>query len=144
MANREPLVTKRIRPQILLVEAERMLRRTISKFLERSGYQVTACADVAGASGALTRQSPGPSLIVLGARSLDGDIADTAWRLRDLAPEVPMLGIADVPYDDGGQEPSLPENLRFLAPPFDMPDVLRAVRSLLRQAGFDGPLELEA
>jgi len=144
MAVPDPLVPHRSRPQILLVEAERMLRRTISKFLERSGYQVTACPDLATASGALTHQSSRPSLIVLGARALDGDTADTAWRLRDLAPDVPMLGIADVPYGDEGREPSLPANLRFLAPPFDMPDVLRAVRSLLLQAGIDGPLELEA
>ena len=144
MANRDQLVTTRTRPHILLVEAERKLRRTITKFLERSGCQVTACPDLAAASGALTRPSPRPSLIVLGARMLDGDTAGTAWGLRDLAPEVPMLGIADVPYDDGGRQPSLPENLRFLSPPFDMPDVLRAVRSLLHQAGFDGPLELEA
>ena len=33
----------------------------------------------------------------------------------------------------------LPRGLRFLAPPFDMPDVLRAVRSHLRQAGFRLP-----
>jgi DNA-binding response OmpR family regulator len=134
----------RVRPLILVVEAERMLRRTISKFLERYGYQVTACADAADAGGALTHAANRPSLIVLGARALDGDTANAAWRLRGLAPGVPMLGIADVLYDDVGQEPSLPDNLRFLAPPFDMPDVLRAVRSLLQQAGFDAPLELEA
>jgi hypothetical protein len=34
---------------------------------------------------------------------------------------------------------ALPRGLRFLAPPFDFPDVLRAVRSCLRHAGFRLP-----
>src|SRR5512138_1354952 len=37
------------RPSVLLVEAEAMLRLTMTKFLQRSGYQVTACSDAAAA-----------------------------------------------------------------------------------------------
>jgi hypothetical protein len=50
-----------------------------------------------------------------------------------------MLGIADVVPAGGPAPTSLPRGLRFLAPPFDFADVLRAVRSCLRHAGFRLP-----
>jgi len=124
------------RPTVLLLEPEPMLRLTMTKFLRRSGYLVTACSDADAAELALTQGSLPVSLIVLGVRVLDRDTAEAAWRLRGAAPEVPMLGIADVPHHQGDAAPHFPDNLRFLAHPFDMPDVLRAVRSSLRRSGF--------
>jgi hypothetical protein len=44
-----------------------------------------------------------------------------------------MLGIADQIGPSADEPSGLPGNLRFLAPPFDLPDVLRAVRSWLPQ-----------
>lgn len=129
---------RRAAPSVMLIEAEPMLRLTMTKFLRRSGYHVTACPDVRAGAEALADGSERPSLIVLGARVLDDETAETARRLRELAPGAPMLGIADV-IDPSVQEAALPHGLRFLAPPFDVPDVLRAVRSYLRQAGFRLP-----
>jgi hypothetical protein len=40
-----------------------------------------------------------------------------------------MLGIADQIGWSSDASLDLPDDLRFLAPPFDLPDVLRAVRS---------------
>ena len=124
------------RPSVLLVEAEPMLRLTMTKFLERSGYHVTACSDSSSAETMLSRGASRPSLIVLGVRVLDREAARAARRLREVAPETPMLGVADTVHDDGDAA-SLPDNLRFLAHPYDMPDVLRAVRSSLRQSGAE-------
>jgi two-component system OmpR family response regulator len=129
---------------ILLVDAEPMLRLTMSKFLRRSGYDVTACPDAAAAEAALTLGTARPSLIVLGVRVLDHEAASAARRLREAAPDPPILGIADVLQHDGGEALVLPANLRFLAHPFDMPDVLRAVRSSLRQSGQSSAIEQEA
>ena len=124
------------RPSVLLVEAEPMLRQTTTKFLQRSGYDVTACADAPAAETILSRGISRPSLIVVGVRVLDRETAAAARRLREAAPKTPMLGIADSVHDEG-EAPSLPDNLRFLAHPYDMPDVLRAVRSSLRQSGAE-------
>jgi DNA-binding response OmpR family regulator len=124
------------RPSVLLVEAEPMLRQTMTKFLQRSGYDVTACSDAPAAETTLSRGTSRPSLIVVGVRVLDREAAASARRLREAAPETPMLGIADAVHDKG-EAPSLPDNLRFLAHPYDMPDVLRAVRSSLRQSGAE-------
>ena len=124
------------RPSVLLVEAEPMLRLTMTKFLQRSGYQVTACAN-AEAAEALIGQGARASLIVVGVRVLDREAVAAACLLRDAAPGTPMLGIADELHDAGDAAPDLPDNLRFLAHPFDMPDVLRAVRSSLRQSGAE-------
>jgi len=128
----EPLPARR--PSVLLLEAEPMLRLTMTKFLQRSGYHVTACPDVAAAESMLSAGTVRPVLIVLGVRVLDRDAASDAHRLREAAPDTPMLGVADA-LEELGDAPALPDNLRFLAHPFDMPDVLRAVRSLLRQWG---------
>jgi len=125
-------------PAVLLVEAEPMLRLTMTKFLRRSGCRVTACADAIAGAVALTEGVIRPALIVLGARELDAATAEAAHRLHELAPAAPMLGIADVVPSESSA-PTLPRGLRFLAPPFDFPDVLRAVRSCLRHAGFRLP-----
>lgn len=130
-------------PSVVLVEAEPMLRMTMTKFLQRSGYQVTACPDAAAAEAFLVGAASGPDLIILGVRVLDRATALAARRLREAAREVPMLGIADVLHDDG-EATALPENLRFLAHPFDMPDVLRAVRSSLRQSGSGTAISRQA
>jgi two-component system, OmpR family, response regulator len=111
-----------------------MLRSTMTKFLQRSGYRVTSCADAAGAETLLADGAAHPALVVLGVRVLDRDAAAMVRRLREAAPTTPMLGVADA-IDDGGDGLALPHNLRFLAHPFDMPDVLRAIRSSLRQSG---------
>jgi DNA-binding response OmpR family regulator len=129
-----PQVKTPVRPTILLVEAEPMLRQTMAKFLGRSGFQVVACPDGNGAATALAGDATQPSLLVLAARVLDASTVALAHRLRALAPSVPMLGIADQ-IGPSAEEPSgLPQDLRFLAPPFDLPDVLRAVRSWLPQS----------
>lgn len=127
------------RPVVLLIEAEPMLRLTMTKFLERSGYIVTACSDSSSAEAMLSHGARRPSLIVLGVRVLDREAARAARRLREVAPETPMLGVADTVHDDGDAS-SLPDNLRFLAHPYDMPDVLRAVRSSLRQSGAEAAI----
>ncbi len=116
-------------PTILLVEAEPMLRQTIAKFLGRSGFQVVACPDARAAAAALGERQLSPGLLVLAARVLDSGTVSLAHRLRALAPAVPILGIADQLGATGDVPPDLPSDLRFLAPPFDLPDVLRAVRS---------------
>lgn len=137
LLSRDPS-SHRATPSVMLIEAEPMLRRTMTKFLRRSGYQVTACPDVQAGAGVLAEGAVRPSLIVLGARLLDDETAEAARRLRELAPGAELLGIADV-IDPAVHAARLPRGLRFLAPPFDMPDVLRAVRSHLRQAGFRLP-----
>jgi DNA-binding response OmpR family regulator len=118
-------------PTILLVEAEPMLRQTMAKFLGRSGFHVLACPDANCAATVLTQGETQPSLLVLAARVLDASTVALAHRLRALAPSVPMLGIADQIGPAADAPSGFPPGLRFLAPPFDLPDVLRAVRSWL-------------
>jgi DNA-binding response OmpR family regulator len=121
-------------PLVLLMEPEPMLRLTMTKFLQRSGYRVTACSDALAAEALLRDADLRPALIVLGVRVLDRDAVAAAHRLHKAAPGTPMLGVADA-LEELGDAPALPDTLRFLAHPFDMPDVLRAIRSSLRQSG---------
>jgi DNA-binding response OmpR family regulator len=127
----------------MLVEAEPMLRLTLTKFLRRSDCEVTACPDGPSAVAALTHGTLRPALIVLCARVIDAETAATAHRLHDLAPAATMLGVADVIDPTALEARPLPSGMRFLAPPFDMPDVVRAVRSHLRRTriGIEGAVE---
>ncbi len=107
-----------------------MLRRTISKVLQDAGYRVTALAQV---PAAMPAPSEGETLqlIVLGARLLDADTAAAAHRLRALAPSAPILAVADERDHRLAGTAPLPPGSRCLAPPFDLPDLLRAVQSQL-------------
>ena len=42
-----------MQPMVLVIEPEPMLRRTMTKFLQSSGYGTTACPDTAAAIGRL-------------------------------------------------------------------------------------------
>jgi DNA-binding response OmpR family regulator len=117
----------------MLIEAEPMLRLTMTEFLHRSGCRVVACPDPQVGAAALANGAITPLLILLGARALDAGVAMAARRLRELAGGAAILGIADIV--DPSVSAELPDDTRFLAPPFDLPDVLRAVLSHLRQAG---------
>jgi DNA-binding response OmpR family regulator len=121
----------------MLIEAEPMLRLTMTEFLHRSGCHVIACPDTQSGARALAEGTINPLLILLGARMLDADLAAAARRLREQARGAAILGIADV--IDPSASADLPPDMRFLAPPFDLPDVLRAVRSHLRRAGWTLP-----
>ncbi|HUR96280.1 MAG TPA: hypothetical protein VMY76_17005 [Gemmatimonadales bacterium] len=125
-------------PDIVLIESETMLRLTMSKFLGRSGYRVTACPDVRSAVGMLARRALAPALIVLAARKMDEDVAAAPQRLFEVAPGAPILGVVDT-VDTAAPQVRTPGNLRLLAPPFDIPDVLRAIGSYLRHAGYRLP-----
>ena len=114
-----------------------MLRLTMTEFLHRSGCRVVACPDAQVGAAALANGTITPLLILVGARELDADLAVAARRLRELASGAAILGIADVVAPAVTAE--LPVDLRFLAPPFDLTDVLRAVQSHLRQAGWTSP-----
>jgi DNA-binding response OmpR family regulator len=129
-----PQTKTSVPPTILLVEAEPMLRQTMAKFLGRSGFQVVACPDANGAATVLSQGNTQPSLLVLAARVLDPGTVALAHRLRALAPTVPILGIADQVGASADEPSGLPRDVRFLAPPFDLPDVLRAVRSWFPQS----------
>jgi DNA-binding response OmpR family regulator len=120
---------------ILLLERESLLRQATAKFLRRHGYQVLACADLRGCERLLA-EGPSPAVVLLGARVLDADTAAVARRLRELV-GAPILCVADT-FDTVTGDLGLPRGLRFLARPFDLPDMLRAIRSHLRRAGESG------
>jgi DNA-binding NtrC family response regulator len=136
----KPVVPKPSAPPfVVLIEAEPMLRLTVARFLSHSGYRVTACPDLRTAMGALIDADVRPSLLVLSARTLSPETGEVARRLAEVAPGVPMLGVIDLPGDPATHR--LPPGFRLLAPPFDLPDVLRAVHSSLLHAGHTLPHE---
>jgi DNA-binding response OmpR family regulator len=117
-------------PCVLVVEPEPMLRRTISKVLQDAGYRVIALP-MAPTPPAPAPGESRPQLIVLGTRLLDAEFAATAHRLRAMEPSAPILAVADEVDPRYADATLLPQGSRCLAPPFDLPDLLRAVQSQL-------------
>jgi DNA-binding response OmpR family regulator len=129
------LVAPRPNLPVLLLERESLLRQVTAKFLRRHGYAVLACADLQGCERLLAA-GPSPAVVLFGARVLDADTAAIARRLRELV-RAPILCVADA-FDTMGDGLGPPPGLRLLARPFDLPDMLRAIRSHLRRAGESG------
>ena len=141
-------------PAVLLVEAEPMLRRTMTKFLRRSGCRVTACADGVAGVAALSEGLIRPALIVLGARVIDAQLTAAAHQLHELAPRARMLGIADAVGDEAGRDrtaatrPPIPRTAlrlsrRAARGPF-LPSRCRVPASRHRGAGSLAPSEARA
>lgn len=107
-----------------------MLRRTVSKVLQDAGYRVTSLPGVPASLGPAVGAAR-PQLIVFGMRVLDAESAATAHRLRELEPTAPILAVADEVDPGYAVATPLPHDSRCLAPPFDLPDLLRAVQSRL-------------
>jgi DNA-binding NtrC family response regulator len=108
-----------------------MLRRTVSKVLRDAGYRVSALPDVPAAVAAAAQGEVRPQLIVLGMRVLDAEAAAGAHRLHQAEPAAPILAVADERDPRYADASPLPPGSRCLAPPFDLPDLLRAVQSQL-------------
>jgi DNA-binding response OmpR family regulator len=135
--NRAPRPISPLR-QILLIEAEPMLRSTVTSFLERAGHQVTDCAEPLDALRLLEKHAARPAVVVFSTRWLDVAAIQAGCRLRELAPRSPLLWVADAIDLEAVRTLPLPPGMRILAHPFDMPDLIGAVRSAIR-ATAPGP-----
>lgn len=118
--------------QILLIEPEPILRLTVASFLERAGYDVVALADLADALAAVDTHAARPLAVLLSTRRLDAGVLRLARRLREVAPRVPIVCVADAVDGDEADAVGLPSAMRVLAHPVDIPDLLGAIRSTVR------------
>jgi CheY-like chemotaxis protein len=114
---------------ILLVEDEAALRRLGREILESYGYTVLVAGDgVAGLELALSHPEPIDLLMTDILMPKMGGI-ELAARLSVLRPELKVLYTSG--YNDSGGSPEIVAGARYLAKPYAMEDLARALRDLL-------------
>jgi two-component system cell cycle sensor histidine kinase/response regulator CckA len=101
-----------VKPCLLVVDDEAMLRDLLRRYLERAGYEVVACA---GAAEALEQFAAAPAryALVLTDLALDGmDGEELLQRMREIDPGVRGIVASGYPH-----QPRLP-GVGFLQKPF--------------------------
>jgi two-component system response regulator RegA len=110
---------------IAVVDGNESTRQSIAKLLDGLGYQPLPMSTVADIVKHL-EQSDDPSFILLGFELDDGDGLEALTRIRELAPEVPVVMVAANLWDTRSTEALRRGAVAYLAPPFGQ-DALREI-----------------
>ena len=118
---------------ILLVDDEENVRRTLSDYLGLQGFVVVSVADGIAALAYLAENSP--DLVILDVQMPGQDGFDVCRRIRTDAVYTPVLMISGVRRETVDRIVGLEVGAdKYLTKPFELPELLAEVRSLLRMA----------
>lgn len=125
-------------PKILVVDDSRLTRRVVVGALQKAGYECVEAGDGAEALEAFGREAPDCVFSDLLMPRMDG--FELTARLRDLAPEVPVI-IATADIQDSSRERCLEAGVvRLLNKPLKADEIASAVAEAL--AGAAQPTEV--
>jgi signal transduction histidine kinase len=128
-ARRAPEVSEHAVRRVLLVEDDRLVRRSTTRLLEREGFEVIAVADGEEAL-ALLASAPEVACVVSDVSMPRMDGETLARELAARRPDLPVLLVS------GNHEPKPPApggpRRGFLDKPFDGPKLREAIAALLR------------
>ncbi len=113
-------------PRVLVVDDERLLRSSLREELQRAGYQVDE-AESAGTALECAAREP-PDLVLLDLRLPDRSGVDVLRELRQSYPRLPVVMLTAHASIDGAVEALREGAYDYLAKPFNMEQVLRALR----------------
>ena len=118
--------------RILLVDDDQAILEGVGDRLRSWGLEVREAATAAGGYAALREEVP--DLVLLDIRLPDGNGLDILTDLRERCPSLPVLIISSS-TQDAAQESRRRGAEGFLAKPFKMEDLKKAVFRALGQAG---------
>lgn len=117
---------------ILLIDDEIEVRATVSRLLQRAGYEVVTAAN--GAEALSTARFVRADLIITDLLMPEKEGFETIAELRREFPELPVIAVSGGGVVDPGSYLTLAQKLgadRALAKPFGFQELLSAVRELL-------------
>jgi DNA-binding response OmpR family regulator len=130
---RGEVVTTASKPAtILLIDDEVEVRATVSRLLQRAGYEVVTAAN--GADALETARFVRANLIITDILMPTKEGLETIIELRHEFPELPVIAVSGGGIVDPGSYLALAQKLgadRVLAKPFGITELLSAVRELL-------------
>ncbi len=113
-------------PRVLVVDDENLLRWSLREELQRAGYQVDEAANAGLALESAARETP--DLVLLDLRLPDRSGVEVLRELRQSYPRLPVVMLTAHASIDGAVEALREGAYDYLAKPFDMEQVLRALK----------------
>ncbi|QEL14207.1 response regulator [Limnoglobus roseus] len=124
-----------LRPLVLVVDDEEMIRTLVRSLLETNGYRVVEAENGFRAAELISNELEGVDLLITDVRMPGLTGPDLARKLRAEKPLLPIVFISGYVGDvvmDNGSHPRITE---YLSKPFALPSMLAAVRRLLTNSG---------
>ena len=116
---REPKVV--VPRSILIVDGNPQQRQSTARLVESLGYVPHQTDGVAGALRHLDEEDP--DFVLLAFELADGEALDGVARVRELAPELPIIMLAADSWDKRVAEAMRRGAVAYLAPPFGQDDL---------------------
>ena len=113
--------------RVLIVDDDAALRKVMSAYVTRLGFQVDACA---GAAEALALDPVSYSLAVVDLSMPGIGGQELARRILERNPAIRVVLISGYPAEPGGETPWESERVSFLQKPFAPGDLMAAVARL--------------
>ncbi len=117
--------------KLLIVDDDPELRKLLSEYLRRHGYDALLLADTAGLDEAIARYNP--VLVVLDRMLPSGDGAQTVRKLRDRGEDIPVILLTardETPDRIIGLELGADD---YLTKPFDPRELVARIQTVLRR-----------
>lgn len=118
-----------VHPTALVVEGDALMSETVVRMLAHHGFIVTAAPDADAALQAVEDRSRPFDLVVTDRHLDDGDGAALRDALLEGCPTTRVLLVSGAL--DGAPPGAPPARAAFLAIPFDVNELMRAIRGLL-------------
>jgi DNA-binding response OmpR family regulator len=125
-----------MKPRILLIDDEALVRHALKRVLERAGYEVVTAAD--GRKGVQLFQELRPDLVITDIIMPDKEGIQTTLEIRALQPDARIIVISGGGRTKSRELPKLAQQLSgadILAKPFEAAELLAKVRQALGPLG---------
>lgn len=121
-----------LRPEVLVVEDEELVAKSVGRFLRRNGFAVSFATN--GREGVEKFQEIKPDVVLLDVVMPEMDGPTCAQHLRTLQPSIPILFYSAHLRNHGLADLRLDERTGFLEKPFEFEDLRRHLSRLIRRA----------
>jgi two-component system CheB/CheR fusion protein len=120
-----------IRPRTLVVEDDRLVRRTVIGYLRRLGHEVVEAATMEGALKAIEHLDK-LDLLITDSILPDGDGTNVARQISRRLPGIGVIFMSAHGFDALVENSKVPKNARFLQKPFTREDLVPEIHKALK------------